>query len=136
MSEHLFALFLSFNDYKLLRCTAHAEKNPTKYKKEKQTGRIKVYLEIQALISTETEYLGLGYQNSVDTFETAFHLFSAPYFERSGRVGTGYQHNKESYPAVKNGWKSINMRIEPVILGTNYSGANKLVLPLALSNQT
>lgn len=106
-----------------------------KYKKEKQTRRIKVYLEIEALISTETEYLGLGHQNSVDTFGTAFHLFSTPYFDCSGRVGTGYQHNKESYPAVKNGWKSSNMRTEPLILGSNYSGAKKLVLPLALSNQ-
>lgn len=77
-----------------------------------------------------------GHQNSVETFETAFYLFSTPHYEGSGKIGTGYQHNKESYSAVKNEWKTVNMRIEPFILGKNYSRAKKLFLPLALSNQT
>lgn len=39
-------------------------------------------------------------------------------------------------PAVKNGWKSVNKRIKPLSLGSNYNRAKKLVFPLALSNQT
>lgn len=38
-------------------------------------------MESQDLISTEIQYLGLGHQNSVHSFNTAFCSFSSPHFE-------------------------------------------------------
>lgn len=81
------------------------------------------------------QYLWLGHQNSVENFEDTVHLCSTPYFKGSRRIGTGYQQNKESSPAVKNDCKSVNMRIQLLTLYSNYNRGKMLGLPLALSNQ-